>query len=103
MRYQLVLQMQGDSPAHYDALLALEQRLSNVLDDASEVDGHDIGSGESNIFIMTNDPQQAFAQSRPTLESAGLLGSVCAAFRDLTEDNYTVIWPLDHDGKFAIA
>jgi hypothetical protein len=102
MRYQLVLQMQGDSPAQYDALISLHDRLSGALDDSCDVDGYDIGSGESNIFILTEDPRQAFEQSRPVLESASLLGSVCAAFRDLEEDDYTVIWPPEHKGGFAV-
>ncbi len=102
MRYQLVLQMQGASPAHYDALIALEDRLLGALDDSAEVDGHDIGSGESNIFILTDDPRQAFDQCRPILESAGLLSSVRAAFRDHGEDQYAVIWPLDDKGEFTV-
>lgn len=102
MRYQLVLQMQGDSPAHYDALISLEDRLSNSLDDTSDVDGHDIGSGESNIFILTDDPRSTFDQCRPILESDGLLNSIRAAFRGDGEDQYTVVWPPDDASEFTV-
>jgi len=94
--------MQGDSPAHYEALISLEERLLDALDESAEVDGHDIGSGESNIFILAKDPRQAFELSRPILESVGLLDSVRAAYRGTSEEHYTVIWPLDDKRDFTV-
>jgi hypothetical protein len=102
MRYQLVLQMQGDSAAHYEALISLEERLLDALDESAEVDGHDIGSGESNIFILTENPRQTFDQSRPILESARLLDSVRAAYRGSSEEQYTVIWPPGDKRDFTV-
>lgn len=60
MKYQLVLQFQGDSLCDYDAMVALEDGLIAALDDSANVDGHDVGSGEVNIFIFTDEPKKAF-------------------------------------------
>ena len=75
MRYQLVLQFRGDSLADYDQMIALEDRLSEELKHTAKVDGHDCGSGESNIFIFTSDPATTFGRVRQTLEREGHLGS----------------------------
>ena len=56
MQYQLTLQFRGDSLGDYDAMVALEDELTEQVGDSAEVDGHDCGSGETNIFIFTPDP-----------------------------------------------
>ena len=48
--YQLVLQFAPKALPDYDALVALERQLTGQLGE-SAVDGHDMGSGEANIFI----------------------------------------------------
>ena len=58
--YQLVLQFCGDSLQDLDELIALEDELIEQLGDSADVDGHDVGSGETNIFIFTSDPKQTF-------------------------------------------
>ena len=58
MQYQLVLQFSGDSLGDYDAMLALEDDLIQEFGHA-DVDGHDIGSGETNIFLVTSEPDIA--------------------------------------------
>jgi hypothetical protein len=67
MRYQLLLQFRGDSLVDYDAIAALEDELIEKLPEA-DVDGHDVGSGETNIFIFTADPVRTFQQAKPVLE-----------------------------------
>jgi len=54
MSYQLVLQVRGESLSDFDAMMNLEQELAVELDDIAEVDGHDMGCGEINIFILTS-------------------------------------------------
>ena len=56
MKYQLVLQFSGDSIGDYDAMIALEKDLIDELQGCANVDGHDVGSGGTNIFILTHDP-----------------------------------------------
>jgi hypothetical protein len=92
MRYQLVLQFRGDRLADYDAMVALEDELIEELTDA-DVDGHDVGSGETNIFIFTSDPKRTFQQARLVLERRQVLQSVTAAHRRTDGEEYTVIWP----------
>ena len=62
MDYQLVLQFRGDSLADYDTMVALENELIDELGDSADVDAHDVGSGEVNIFIITTDPARTFRQ-----------------------------------------
>jgi len=69
MKYHLVLQFPGDSRNDLEALLALEDRLIGSLEPEHVVDGHDVGSGEGNIFIHSDNPSAAFELARPRSES----------------------------------
>ena len=93
MRYQLVLQFRGDSLADYDEMVAIEDRLIEDLGQSAKVDGHDCGSGETNIFIFTSDPTATFWRVRQTLQREGRLQSVTAAYREADGESYTVLWP----------
>ena len=53
---KLVLQFRGGALADLDETAALEEDLIDVLGDSAEVDGHDVGSSETNIFIFSSDP-----------------------------------------------
>jgi hypothetical protein len=103
MKYQLVLQFRGDSLEDYDAMVALEDTLIEALHDSAKVDGHDVGSGEVNIFIFTNEPVKTFQQAKLVLEQRGCLDSVSAAYRLADGEDYTVIWPGHSQQKFRIA
>ncbi|UUZ49605.1 hypothetical protein LP420_04925 [Massilia sp. B-10] len=103
MEYQLVLQLQGASLTSFDALISLEGELSLQFSDVSEVDGHDMGCNEANIFILTSNPLAAFSQARPVLERHNQLSTVKAAYRLLTEDAYCNLWPAGSEGEFLVA
>ena len=79
MHYQLVLQFKGDSLADYDQMIALENQLIDAVGTTAKVDGHDCGSGESNIFIFTTDPEATFSAIRDTLKLNKKLESVTIA------------------------
>jgi hypothetical protein len=102
MRYQLVLQFAADTLADYDSLVVMESHLIGVLGDGA-VDGHDLGSGEANIFIHTTDPQETFRQFVPLLERTGHLSRVTAAYRPTDGDRYHVLWPENSSRKFSVA
>ena len=85
MDYQLVLQFRGDSLGDLDATVALEDELIEELGDAADVDGHDVGSGETNIFIFTFDPAAAFHRARSVPERREQLQAVTADRRGLTK------------------
>jgi hypothetical protein len=103
MKYQLVLQFPGDSPDSYDELIGLENILIKELSDTADVDGHDFGSGEMNIFIYTDEPKPTFEKIKQILANQKSFLGLMAAYRQMTEENYTVIWPVGFDKPFKIA
>lgn len=72
-RDQLVLQFRGGSLSDFDLLISLEDKLIAALGDSADVDGHDIGSDETNIFIFASDPNIAFVTVKSVLEKANYL------------------------------
>ena len=103
MRYQLVLQFRGDSLADYDEMIALEDRLIEELGHSAKVDGHDCGSGETNIFIHTDDPEVTFWAVRQVLQQESRLAAVTAAYRELHGERYKVLWPEGATQEFTVA
>lgn len=102
MRYQLVLQFTGDDPRVLEELIALEDQLIAAFDGSADVDGHDIGSNQANVFVLTDEPIETFARAKPLLEKRGLLGSVRAAYRDADGDDYALLWPKNSTARFQI-
>jgi hypothetical protein len=101
MKYQLVLQFETSDINDFDQLIEIEDRLENTLDQSHEVDGHDFGSGEMNIFIYTENPSDAFVAAKVQLIQSELNG-MKAAFRETDGDTYTVLWPNDFSGEFNV-
>ena len=58
--YQLVLPFAPWDDSAFDALVDLQDRLEELLG-ADSVDGHDLGGGEANIFVVTPEPARAFS------------------------------------------
>jgi hypothetical protein len=94
MRYQLVLQWPASEIADYDALVGIEGLLIEGLVN-DKVDGHDMGSGEVNIFILTDDPHRTFDEINAVLRPGGLWSNARAAYREISASNYSVLWPVD--------
>jgi hypothetical protein len=94
MRYQLVIQCPASSISDYDAMIGFEEELSKAAA-PDDLDGHDFGSGEMNIFFFTETPEALFERLRPLLKSQDRLASVRVAFRDVSKDEYEVLWPPD--------
>jgi len=95
-RYQLVIQfkLSDDDMALQDEVLALEDDLLEHLDpDLVDVDGHDAGSGEMNLFLFTNEPAAAFAQIKPIMTAHSLLDRSTAAYRPTDGEDFVPIWP----------
>lgn len=94
MEYLLVLQWSSDSSTQdYDQLIEIEELLMEKLSDNEEVDGHDIGSGEMNIFIYTDDPAESFQRVKTILENHKMWPPIRIAYRELTSDAFTILWP----------
>jgi hypothetical protein len=86
----------------YDALIEIEGLLIDRLNDRVDVDGHDVGSGEMNIFILTNDPQAAFEQVRVILERRNIWSAVRVAYREISGNTFVILWP-KHLTEFEVA
>jgi hypothetical protein len=99
---ELVLQLPGSSIKDFDALVELEDRIVAGLGNLGEVDGHDMGVGEMNIFIRTDNPKLIFEKIMLLLGACDFMPDLKVAYRDVGKDNFKVIYPagLDH---FAIA
>lgn len=103
MDYQLVLQFRGDDCLDFDAMVSLEDEIQQIAEPIDEVDGHDVGSGEMNIFILTADPVAMFERAKPLLSAASLLDKVSVAYRELRSDDFRVLWPTSSTGAFVVA
>lgn len=103
MDYQLVLQFKGNTIQDFDSLVTLEEDLQRVVEPIAEVDGHDLGSGEINIFVLTADSVATFERAKTLLAGGSLLNKVGSAYRDLRSDRYIVIWPANSADVFTIA
>jgi hypothetical protein len=93
MKYQLVIQFPEELYSDLEWIAEIEDRIDESLKDA-EVDGHDIGSGEVNIFIHANNPINTFSIVKDILENEGVnLEYIKIAYREVNKDVYIPIWP----------
>jgi len=91
-KYQVVIQVPIGSMGDFDRLLEAEERIEALLGTLGHVEGHDAGTGEGNIFIVTDEPTVAFQKALPCLgESFKDLAR--AAFRERNGESYTFLWP----------
>jgi len=102
VKYQLVLQYPASSIKDYDAIIEIEDALVANLGDDDEVDGHDAGSGEVNIFIRTDAPKEAFERVKSLLGSRDFWVDARVAYREAAKNEYTILWPKGLD-KFTVA
>jgi hypothetical protein len=93
MQYQLVVQIKPASSDDFDRLVSWENSLIEYLATSAEVDGHDLGAGEFNIFIFTDDPSGAFRKIQGLTETRLLLPLMAAAYRPVDGGDYIVLWP----------
>lgn len=93
MKYQLIFQFRASDVNDFDELVALEEKLVEHLAPPSEVDGHDFGQDEFNIFILIDDPKGAFAQSEQIIQEQHRKQEMKVAYRALDQDEYTILWP----------
>lgn len=93
MKFQHVLQLPVKSEEEFDRLLLVEEAIEGGSGDLGNVDGHDFGSGEMNIFIHTDDPIPAFEKAISLIGSSSSLDRLKAGYRDFEEDEYTPIYP----------
>lgn len=100
--FQLVLQFRPWGNRSPKVLHAVEERLEaeDALDE--DVDGHDFGSGEANIFLFTADPLRTITRCIPAVAAEGLLDLLGAGYRRVNEDQYVRVWPLGDTAPFDV-
>lgn len=102
MQYQLVLQIRGVGSGDLTRLLQWEKLVTEHVAGIADVDGHDLGAGEFNLFVLTDDPVGTFQRIQEPAEIKSLAQPTAAAYRRLDEEEYTVVWPAGHP-QFDIA
>ena len=99
--FQLVLQFAPWSGRDYDDLVQLEDRLAAVVE-SGDVDGHDLGSNEANVFIFTENPAATLQACLPAIVDANLLARFSAGYRSVGDDAYVRVWPSDDSSPFSV-
>ena len=105
MKTQLVVQLPISESTDFDDLIEIEDGLSDVLKShrGVVVDGHDIGHGRFNVFVISDVPCEQFVGGiRAYLEFRELLDNAVIAARPINGGRYNVVWPLDHDAAFEV-
>ena len=102
MKYQLVLQWTTGLEDDHAALIAMEEALERSMPaGAGDVDGHDLGSGEMNLFVHTDDPARTFAAASRALGDDPRWVVVRAGYRLVDGDDHVVLWPPTLD-RFSV-
>jgi len=99
MEYMLVLQWPSSSTGkELDQLILLKDEIREDIGDHGNVDGHDIGSGEMNIFIFTEDPKATFERVKNIGSIPNHMSNLKAGYREVGEDDFVPLYPegLDH-------
>ena len=92
--YQLVFQLPGSSRSDFEDLIALERELRTAVSDLGLVDGHDMGVGEMNIFVLTSKPIQVFERARTIPGINRAMPRMKVAYRSIGGDEYEILHPL---------
>ncbi len=98
--HQLVIQFPQSAFTDFDDLVGYEDSLIATLGEAHEVDGHDIGSGEVNFFVLTDDPTGVLSAMGDALLARP---DVRAAARLVDGEEYELLWPPGDERAFTLA
>ncbi|WP_316347482.1 hypothetical protein [Desulfuromonas acetoxidans] len=90
MNHQLVIKF-SDENYSIDDIVKVEDKIIEKIDNESDLDGHDIGSGEVAFFIFTNNPKKCFESliNSSIFRSMNLLQ---AAYRKTDSEVFTVLY-----------
>jgi len=94
MEYMFVLQWPSSSTAEeLDLLILLENQIRKDIGDEGNVDGHDIGSGEMNIFIFAEDPKATFERVKNIGSIPNHMSNFKAGYREVGDDEFVPLYP----------
>jgi hypothetical protein len=90
-KFQMALQFKEE--LGFDKLIEMEDLIRKHFDQEADIDGHDIGSGEMNIFIYTNFPEDLLKKILVLPELQTEISEMKAAYRKIHGNIYTCMWP----------
>src|ERR1700680_4832368 len=96
--FQLVFQLPyTGKEAELDSVMEIEKEIESSKLSDIDVDGHDAGAGEMNIFVYTSDPNKAFRAVVGLPKVMKEMERMKVAYRRLDDesDQYTILWPQD--------
>jgi hypothetical protein len=105
MKNQLVVQLPLSESMDFDALIGIEDGLIDLFKGNGQVavDGHDIGQGQFNVFVRSDEPWPAIlGRIRAFLDFHGVLEDAVIATRPLDGETYQVLWPSDYGHPFEL-
>ena len=106
MPKQLILQFSvagHGATADFDRLIEIEEKLDAALlrNGEGSVDGHDIGSGQMNLFIIVETWKRGVWFMEQYLKNQPW-GKDCVLAKDNRNGTYEVLWPKNFTGNFEI-
>ena len=101
MKYQLVIQFPVTEDFDFDAIIALETKLTLNMGKAHIVDGHDFGAGEINILIQTDDPEAAYDRAF-NMVNTKLISTLRVAYRLENANEFVWLYPDNSENTFSI-
>lgn len=72
-----------------------EEAIMEGLGNLRHVDGHDAGSGETNIFILTDEPKAAFERIKRLSGIRAFMPDLKGAFRVIGEVSFVFLHPTE--------
>jgi hypothetical protein len=91
-KFVLIFQWATGEFFGFDELVEKEEAISAALGSDDILDGHDMGSGEANVFVLTNEPEALFKKLSGSVLKDDL-NDIKAAYRKLSDEQFTVLWP----------
>jgi len=74
-------------------MVEFEEAIMEGIGDLGEVDGHDAGSGETNIFILTDEPKAAFERVKRLSGTRAFMADLKVAYRLIGDEKFIVLHP----------
>ena len=92
MDQQLVLQFDLSAPDDFDAVLAVEEQLTEALEGMAEVEGHNVGTRLMHVFIWCDEADETFTSVRDVVDTE-MLDHARAGWRHADDETFTPLWP----------
>ena len=89
----LISQLPGCSTKDLDELIEFEDAVIDCIGALGIADGHEFGSGERNIFVVTDQPESAYRCIKSVFESKRVMTDLKVAYRKAEGWEYKILYP----------